>query len=225
MSVFFAIAICFLPLAVLMVVSIVILQVKILRVLFAALLGLIAVLPILFVQFFVGDLRIFNEFSFGSELFRALILNGAVEEIWKAAMLFLFPFKKMTLKEAFACALVVGLSLGCFESSVYFLKHLQMANASGGVLLYRPILLRVFSADLIHLWCTGLSGIFVWAFVNKKRCVLALVFAIISHGLYNFFSMYTTGIKYFAVAAILFAMMECRVRFSKLCNPDEQDDV
>lgn len=208
-----------------MAVSAVYLQVKILRVLFAALLGLLAVLPILFVQFFVGDLRIFNEFSFGSELFRAIVLNGAVEEIWKAAMLFLFPFKKMTLKEAFICALIVGISLGCFESSIYFLKHIQMANASSGILLYRPILLRVFSADLIHLWCTGLSGIFVWAFVNKKRCILAIVIAIMAHGLYNFFSMYTTGIKYFAGAAILFAMLECRIRFLKLRDSDEHDAV
>lgn len=216
MSVLVILVICFLPLIALLAICRFAAKVKLSALFIAALLGVIAVLPIVFVQFFVGDLRILNEHSYASELVRAIVLNGMVEEMWKAAVLFVLPVRRMILRDFFACALVTGLALGCFENAVYFLRSLQTANTVGATLLYAPIFTRLVTADMIHLFCTGLCGLFVFAARHHKTEIAALVFAVLTHGLYNFFAMHTTGIRFFAVAAILFAAIECRVRYVKV---------
>lgn len=215
MNVIFSIAICFLPLVILITVCR-IHGIKLGKLYIGALLGLIAVLPIIIAQLFVGKLPFFNIHSFSSALFRALVLNGVIEETWKSAVLLILPAKKMSLRDFFACSLVAGLSLGCFESASYFLKYLQMANHARATLLYSQIFMRIISADLIHLFCTGLGGIFIWAAKNRKQQIIALVFAILAHGIYDFFAMYTSNIRFFAIAAVLFAIVECRVRYMKL---------
>lgn len=225
MNVFVVIALCFLPLVILCAVCVIFAGVKLGRLLVGALLGLMAVLPILFFQFFVGDLRVFNERSFASELVRAIVLSGLVEELWKAVVLFVLPARKMMLRDFFACAVVAGLSLGCFENAVYFLRYMQMAHVTGAQLLYVQIFTRMATASLIHLSCTGLGGLFVWAAKRRKQEIIALFFAVTSHGLYNFFAMYTTGIKFFSAVPILFALVECRVRYLKMHEAEAASEI
>jgi RsiW-degrading membrane proteinase PrsW (M82 family) len=209
-NIYAAITLCFVPYFILFAVCRFAMQVKIGYELFASLLGLIAVLPITFLQFYVINFPFFNAGTYSAELLKALIMNGLIEEVIKMTVLLLLPAKKMDSAKFFACALLCGLCLGCFESTVYFLQHLQRANAAGAKLLYEQIFARMFTADMLHLCCTGLTGLFIWTCRRKRAMVSTLIYAVVIHGIYNFFSLFTTNVRWFALAALLFAAVECR---------------
>ena len=139
--------------------------------------------------------------------------------------LFGISTKKLQLKEFFVATLLFGMILGCFESATYFLQHLQKTNARGGQLLYDILFLRMFSSDLIHMFCAGLSGLFVWGIKNKKIYVMPLVYAIFIHGIFNFFNYFNGGIQLFAYVAIFFAIIECRVKYVKFATEPEETKV
>jgi RsiW-degrading membrane proteinase PrsW (M82 family) len=212
MNIYAAIALCFVPYIFVFLLFHFAVHVKIMTELWSSLLGLLAVVPITFIQFYIAGIPFFNSGRWSSELFKAILFNGLIEELLKMAVLFLIPSKKLTLGRFFACALLCGLSLGCFESVIYFLQHLQSANSRGAVLLYEQIFIRMFTTDILHMFCAGLAGLFVWSVKQHKTDVMAIIYPVIIHGLYNFFALFDEY-RWFALAAILFAAVQCRIRY------------
>lgn len=179
---------------------------KIFSALFACLLGMLAVIPISVVQFFLDKTNLFVNRSLFSIFLNDLILTGLVEETFKMLLLFLIPSKKLELPAFFCCAILCGLSLACFENLIYFI---------GGTW---QIELRIFTAMLIHLSCTALSGLFVYSVKNKKILLSPFIWAVALHGIYNYFAGFkrNTVFFYFSFVVILTALVELRLFYSKL---------
>lgn len=229
MNVYFVLALCFVPYVLLFVISKFFCKVKVSTCLIASVLGLLSVVPIIFLQFvFAEVVQVEKKLEMGAffVLFLScLIYNGLLEEGIKMVCLFGIPSKKLELKEFFMASLLFGMILGCFESSIYFLQHLQNVNSRGGELLYSILFVRMFSSDLIHTFCAGLSGLFVWGIKNKKFSLMPLVYAIVIHGVFNFFRHFDGGIKYFSYVAILFAIIECRVKYVNFSSKKQNCDL
>ena len=137
-------------------------------------------------------------------------------------MLFLLPLtkNKTEIKDFLLIALMLGLSLGCFETAVYYFDHLNMATTKGASLLYGQIFVRIFTADIIHIACSILNGLFVYSIKSNKKKVSILVMSILIHGIYDFFAGFQGGFKIFSIFVVLLAIIECRVKY-KLLTEDE----
>lgn len=171
--------------------------------------GLFAVIPIYAIQFFLEVSGLLNAHSLFSVLLKSILLNGIVEETIKMVVFFLFPVKKMSMKVFFACAVLSGLSLGCFETLIYI--------ASG----IHNLELRLLTAVVIHSCCAGLSGLFVFNLKNGSLKIYPFVLAVLLHGIYNYFA----GFKmdsiffWFSLVVVLIAAVECRIRYRAM-NPE-----
>jgi RsiW-degrading membrane proteinase PrsW (M82 family) len=200
---------CFLPLLVFICcVSILFKDYKLWKALLSCLLGMLTVLPIATLQSAINGSRLLNLNSLLGILISAIVLNGLVEECVKAALLFILPLsatgnEKRTKKAFFLCALTAGLALGCLESFIYLIAGTQRVG------------LRMVTAVVIHTLCAGLDGLFVYGVKIREIHVLPLVLAVLTHGVYNYFAGFGEGAPYFYIsfAAILFAAIECRVRY------------
>ncbi len=219
MNVYFAIAICFIPFFICFFLFKIFAKNKFSIELLASFLGLLAVLPITFMQFLLGEVIPSSQFASAGSLAKifleVLFFNGILEEVLKMFLLVFLPAKKVSLKEFFCASLLCGLSFGCFESVVYLLQSLQQNNVRGGEFLWNLVFARMFTSDLIHMFCTGLTGLFIWGIRNKKVDLFSLFFAIIAHALFDFFVYFKNGIHWFAIAPLLLAFVECRIRYSK----------
>ena len=224
MNMYLALALCFLPLAILLFVIVYFCKVKIVHALLAALLGLLTLVPISILQIYGATYTIFQSANWTAQLLRAFLISGLIEEAIKMLALFLFPRKNINFKHFFCCALLLGISLGCFESAYYFLQRLQHASNVGANLLYGQIFLRMFTSDAIHLLCSGLSSFFVWSLHRKKIALLPLIFAILVHTLYDFFALYEK-FHFFAYIAIIFAIHECRIRYASTQNLEAENSL
>ena len=188
----------------------------------AVLLGLAAVLPISVIQFFLPSLNILSSQPILREILKSLLLYGLVEEILKCVFVLPLPKKDKSALEFLLLTFTMGLALGCFESIVYYLDHLQMANNRNATLLYGQIFARIFSSDIIHMTCTGLCGLFIYAIRNKRPAVACLISAVVIHGLYDFFAGFQNALRWFAVAAILLAIAECRIKYSSIIQDSDE---
>lgn len=188
----------------------------------AVLLGLAAVLPISVIQFFLPSLDILTSMPLLREILKSLFLYGLVEEALKCIFLLPLPKKDKPALEFLLLAFTMGLALGCFESIVYYLDHLQMANNRSATLLYGQIFARIFSSDIIHMTCTGLCGLFIYSIRNKRTTVSCLLSAVFIHGVYDFFAGFQNALRWFAVAAILLAIVECRLKYSSLIQETQE---
>ena len=188
----------------------------------AVLLGLAAVLPISVIQFFLPSLNILTSMPLLREILKSLFLYGLVEEALKCIFLLPLPKKDKPALEFLLLAFTMGLALGCFESIVYYLDHLQMANNRSATLLYGQIFARIFSSDIIHMTCTGLCGLFIYSIRNKRTTVSCLLSAVFIHGVYDFFAGFQNALRWFAVAAILLAIVECRLKYSSLIQETQE---
>lgn len=218
MSVYFSIALCLAPFVLTFILYEVFSKIKVSTLLIASLVGFLAVLPISFIQFILvycfpsiaqSDTNLLSVFL------KTLLYNALLEEGIKTIFLILIPRKKSTFAHFFMACLLMGLSLGCFESVVYFLRHLESSAANNAVLLYHLIFIRMFSSVLIHTFCAGLCGIFIWSLKEKSADFIALIIAILSHALFDFFVSFSTWIQWFSIAAILLAILECRIHYEK----------
>ena len=216
-----AIVFCFLPIIIAIIVFILKDKIKATHMLLACLFGLLAVLPISFIQFFIPGF----ESSFSSvilySLLKSFILYGLIEEIFKMLLLLPIPHKNNSLKNFILLAFTMGLTLGCFESAVYFFDHMQTAAAKGAELLYGQIFIRIFTSDIIHMCCTGLSGLFIYSWRKGTKKVSPLVWAIILHGIYDFFAGFNSGLKYFSIVVVLLSIAECRIKYLDLKKSEE----
>lgn len=217
------IALCFLPLIIGILICTLGLKIKITHELIACLVGLVAVLPISFIQYFLPEITIFNFSPVLRALIKSLLLYGLVEELIKMLAIFPLPHKEYTALDTLLLAFIMGLALGCFESVVYYFDHLQIANNKGAQLLYGQIAIRIFTSDLIHMTCTGLSGLFVYTCRNKdsKPKVSFFVAAVLLHGIYDFFAGFAGNLKWFSAVVVLLAIAECRIKYSSLQNNEK----
>lgn len=218
------IVICFLPLIISILILTLTKKLRLTHQLIAVLLGLVAVLPISFIQFFIPDLSGFFKSPILFSIIQSLILYGLIEEVFKTLLILPLPHKNYSCLEFLLLSFVMGLALGCFESVVYFFDHFQKAVNKGAELLFVPIFLRIFTSDVIHLTCTGLGGLFIWSCrgnaggagqlavgARPKARLSILITAILLHGFYDFFAGFTSGIRWFSAAVILLAIVECRI--------------
>ncbi len=216
MSIVLPVLLCFLPLIAGFLLSTFAFKLNAGHLSIAVLLGLAAVIPISVIQFFLPSLNILSSIPILREILKSLFLYGLVEEVLKCLFLLPLPKKDKSPLEFLLLAFTMGLALGCFESIVYYLDHLQMASHRSATLLYGQIFARIFSSDIIHMTCTGLCSLFIFSIRNKKTMVSCLLSAVFIHGVYDFFAGFQNALRWFAVAAILLAIAECRLKYSAI---------
>lgn len=218
MNVYIALVLCFLPLILSFVLFKLCSKIKISTELIASLAALFCVLPASFIQFLLVYYS-HDKGAFDTQIvplfFKCLVFNGLVEEGVKLLFLLFIPRKNTKFSHYFIAAVLFGIAFGCFESVIYFLKHLQSAKANGAQLIYHLIFLRMGSAVLVHTFCSALIGIFIWSCKEKHVDVLSLIFPVVLHGLYDFFLNFTNWIQWFSIAAILIIILEARIRYEK----------
>ncbi|MCQ2574059.1 MAG: PrsW family glutamic-type intramembrane protease [Treponema sp.] len=213
MALILPILLCFVPLLAVFVVLVFWGKMKVLHLLWALGAGLLCVLPVSVIQFFLGMVPVFSNQNLLFILLKSVLLYGLIEELCKLGIGFVLPKKNYTTLQFLLISFFFGLSLGCFESIIYFLDHLQKSSAIGGVLLYKPVFTRMFTSDLIHTFCSGLLGLFIYNARQKDFHVSLIFLAVVLHGVYDFFAGFANSFKYFSLAVILFAAIECRVKY------------
>lgn len=216
MSIVLPVILCFIPLIAGILIFIFAFKINPGHLSIAVLLGLAAVLPISVIQFFLPSLNILTSMPILREILKSLFLYGLVEEILKCVFVLPLPKKDKSALDFLLLAFTMGLALGCFESIVYYLDHLQMANNRNATLLYGQIFARIFSSDIIHMTCTGLCGLFIYSIRNKRTFISCLLSAVFIHGVYDFFAGFQNALRWFAVAAILLAIAECRLKYTSI---------
>ncbi|MBR7063643.1 MAG: PrsW family intramembrane metalloprotease [Treponema sp.] len=214
MNIYASLALCFLPLVAIFFIATKFCKISIFISLFATLLGFLAVIPISILQIYGSGKSFFDSTDYLIQLARAILVSGLIEEIVKMATLFLLPAQKTSRTQFFMLALIVGISLGCFESTIYFLQRLQHASSLGAHLIYAQIFTRMFTSCIVHMLCAGLSSFFVWHALKHKLTLFPLICAILVHGLYDFFAL-QKAFHFFSYIAILFAAIECRIYYKK----------
>lgn len=214
------IILCFVPLIITFVIFAAGYKLKLTHLLIAVLLDLVAVLPISFIQYFMPAIPGLPISAVVRALLKSLLLYGLVEEAIKTLALLPLPHKIYDNDNDRAgflmLAFTAGLSLGCFESVVYYFDHLQIANSRGATLLYGQIAVRIFTSDIIHMMCTGLCGLFVYSCRSKTCRLSCLIAAVLLHGIYDFFAGFSGGLRWFSVAVVLMAIAECRIKYNSL---------
>ena len=217
---------CFVPLILVILLFTFCYKLKITWQLIAVFLGLIAVLPISFIQFFLPELPGIGFSPILHALLKSLLLYGLIEELFKTLILIFLPHKNLSEgheeREFLQLAFVAGLALGCFESVVYYFDHLQIANSRGATLLYGQIAVRIMTSDVIHMTCTGLCGLFIYSCRKAPRHTSFLIIAVLLHGIYDFFAGFANDLRWFSVAVVLMAIAECRIKYTSLQNNEEE---
>lgn len=214
------IIICFVPIIIAFIAITIKSQLKVTHELLACLFGLIAVLPISFIQYFIPDLSSHFSSVILYSLLQSFLLYGLVEELLKMVLLLPLPHKNYGAKDFLLLSFLMGLTLGCFESVVYYFTHLQTASNMGAQLLYVQIFVRIFTSDIIHMTCTGLSALFIFSSRAKQRRISPLIYAILLHGLYDFFAGFNSGLRYFSIVVVLLAAVECRTKYKDIIKTE-----
>ncbi len=212
------ILLCFLPLLACFFICGFCFKIKFSHELIAVLLGLAAVLPISVIQFFLPSFQILQNMPVLHSLLKSVLLYGLVEELIKMFLVIPLPHKDYTPLNFLLLAFVMGLSVGCFESVVYYLDKLQIASSRGASLLYGQIFLRIFSSDVIHMSCTGLGALFIFSWRNKPRKFSIIAVAILIHGFYDFFAGFQNNLRWFAIPVVLLGLIECRIIYTNAQN-------
>ncbi len=208
---FYAFAISIVPIiAVLLCFILLVKEMNVLRGIFSCLLGLIALIPIEIILIFASKLAIFSSISQGAILLRCFVLNGIVEEGIKMAVLALLPAKKMSAREFLCCSILCGFSLGCFETLLYLING-------------QNIVLRLFTAVVVHTACAVLGGLFVFCSRKNQIPFLAPIFAVLTHTVYNYFAGFAPPVQYFSFAVILFAILECRTQYQGVKSMEKSE--
>ena len=101
------------------------------------------------------------------------------------------------------CAVLSGFTLGCFETIVYSLAGTGTAP------------LRMVTSVIVHGSCAALSGLFVFSCRHKSPRAFSYIFAVILHGVYNYFAGFDMSSPFFymSFAVIAIAVIECRTRY------------
>lgn len=215
MSIYLMIALSFLPLVLFFVIfSLAVPGFRIRHGLAAVLCGFLSLVPIVVIQSIVRNLPIFSHSTMLSVLLTALFFNGLIEEALKMSLLLLLLRKKTPFVSFFAMSLLSGLALGCFETVIYLFSG------------YHDIEVRTATAVVMHSLCAALSGIAVWTWRNPAErpnggrgpYLQPFVWAVVLHGVYNFFAGFSGGFRWFSLVTIFLTALECRIWFKKVCD-------
>ena len=213
MNLYALLGICFVPTALFFALAVILNKnLKITYCLWSCVLALLTVISTSLLQFYILALPIFTAYTFVSVMITAILFNGLIEESMKMLFLCLMPHKKQILATFFCCVILYGLTVGGFESVIYVVKRFQeIQGQTGKELVLQLLLKRIFSAQAIHVFCAGLSGLYIWNFRRHKRNIMPFVYAVLLHGIYNFFASFTSLYHWLSIIAILFAAVECRI--------------
>ncbi|MDR2898624.1 MAG: PrsW family intramembrane metalloprotease [Spirochaetaceae bacterium] len=172
----------------------------------AVLSGLASVIPVVLIQ---QGIRLLLNLA-GAEAsyaFTCFVSSSFVEESVKAGVLAAVFRKKPSFLVFCAAAVLAGFSFGGFEAVLYLF--------SGG----GNTLLRLVTAVALHGFCALLGGFTVWTLYGggfRFSSLLPLVFAVLLHGLYNFFAGISGGLQWFSLVCIAAAVNQCVVYYRKL---------
>ncbi|MBP3771690.1 MAG: PrsW family intramembrane metalloprotease [Treponema sp.] len=190
--------------------------------LLSGLLALLTVIPTSLIQYYVLELPIFTAYTFIAVMITAILFKGLIEEAMKMLFLCLIPQKKQILSAFFCCVILYGLTVGGFESVIYVIKKFQEIQGQGGKEIVVQLLLkRIFSAQAIHVFCAALSGLYIWNFRRHKKNIMPFIYAVILHGIYNFFVSFSSAYHWLAIIAILFAAVESRIFYLSAIDKNE----
>ncbi|MBO6218076.1 MAG: PrsW family intramembrane metalloprotease [Treponema sp.] len=224
MNLYALLGICFIPTALFFALALILNKnLKIQFCVWACLLALVTVIPTSMIQFYVLSLPIFTATTFAAVMITAILFNGLIEESMKMLFMCLIPQKKQILSTYFCCVILYGLTVGGFESVIYVIKKFQEIQGQGGKEIVIQLLLnRVFSAQAIHTFCAGLSGLYIWNFRHQKKNIMPFVYAVLLHGIYNFFASFSSIYHWLSIVAILFAAVECRIFYLSAIDKSEK---
>ena len=188
----------------------------------SCILALLTVIPASLIQFYILSLPIFTAYTFASVMITTILFNGLIEESMKMFFMCLIPQKNQILSAFFCCVILYGLTVGGFESVVYIVRKFQEIQGQGGKELVLGLLMnRIFSAQMIHVFCSGLSGLYIWNFRRHKKNIMPFIYAVLLHGIYNFFAGFTSGFHWLSLVAILFAAVETRIFYVSAIDKTE----
>ncbi len=132
-----------------------------------------------------------------------LFFTALIEELVKTLSLYLLPRKKLTLQSFFPLAIIVGVTLGSFETIAY------------QTTAWQSILLRTVTAVLLHAVCTGLASFFVWTRQRNTKKTSPLAMAIIIHTSYNYFASFTgMFLQWFMLVCIALGIVLCSIQYT-----------
>lgn len=174
--------------------------------------GLAATVPIALIQLLVFSLPVFSSGSIIMLFLASVLFNGLIAETIKMFLLMLIPGKEKKPLLFVICAIIAGISAGSFETTAYYLIY-------GTEILS----MRFPATLLINAFCSGLSGLYVWSFKNRKQYIRPFLAAILLHGIYNFFAGFLFPIKLFAYVAILYTIIRLKFSYDRLTNKDYDD--
>jgi RsiW-degrading membrane proteinase PrsW (M82 family) len=202
-------------------------EIKVLHILTAIIIGLVAILPISLIQYFINTQRIFHNIMTTPILYylvSSLIVYGFIEETFKSGFAALVPHKNYSILQQTLLIGLMGLSLAGFENVVYFMDLFQKASNKGAQLIYTQIFARFFTADIIHFTCTAICGMFIISLRDKNLRTRWGFFltAFLLHGAYDFFACFQNNLKWFQIPVILLAIVETRIKYKTLTTPDEE---
>lgn len=220
MSVYAMMGLSFLPLVVFLTIfRLAVSGFKVWYGLVATLVGLFSLVPIVIVQYFLLlQLPVFTDNTLMDMLLTVMVFNGLIEETVKMFTMLLLPHRKPGFAAFFAMAFICGLSLGCFETIIYLFSG------------YHNIETRTLTAVLMHSFCAGLSGIYVWTWRNpvekpdgtRSPMVMPFVLSTLLHGVYNFFAGFGGWFYWFSIVAIIMSALECRIWFRRASGVDRE---
>lgn len=218
MSVILRLVLCFLPLILaFFIIPLAVRDFNTKRGLAASMLGLAAVIPITVAQFIAMPLFLSRQDTVIVLFLYALVLAGFIEESLKLVCLLPLSSKKAAeggplqkkgeAPAYFSLAVILGLSLGCFETAIYFLSKQQETG---------QILLRSVTAVVLHASCSFLSAACIWCGRQGRRRIVPFAYAVCLHGIYNFFASLANWLWFFSVVVLLFTLLECRIWYQKV---------
>lgn len=73
--------------------------------------------------------------------------------------------------------------------------------------------MRIFTSDIIHFACAGLSGLFICTVRQKAAKPSIFVISVLIHGFYDFFAGFSNFFRFFSFVAVILALVECRIKY------------
>lgn len=192
------------------------LKVKFWHILIAIGLGIISFFPVQLVDEFI--VRKFIPHYYPTRI--AFVSWVICAEIIKGALLFLLPGKNTSAKSFLFASMIAGLTFGCLQSIVEYMNQYAIATSMNAQLMWWPLIFKLICIDIINMCCTAIAGLFVYSCKIKKPRWILIAYPIILRALFEFFNV-KLEIKWFTIAVLLLALIECRIKYKSMTEEDE----